>query len=318
MSLVQRGDEYVIVGEIVGRGGSSGRAGIVRLNLRGNTLGYDLYGEEHTQVNPYVDCASPAIGGGFIIGGHFGVNRQGWIVKTDAEGVMVWDETPQFGEGYTVIDAISHTEDGGYVFAASAQESKSVSSETKFFTWVGKISGLGTLMSQIYFSGSSNPRSIMQTADGGYVFVGTWRLNDVGNREIWLVKLSSEIIPSEDLPPSVLILSPENKLYPLGNISQTYFVDETVARVEYSLDGQANVSLGGNTTIIGLPAGEHTLRVYAYDGFADMETAQVNFTVGEPFPTVLIIEIAVLIIIVAIASYILGVKMHERKLRKTS
>jgi hypothetical protein len=120
-----------------------------------------------------------------------------------------------------------------------------------------------------------------------------------------------------ELPPSVKILSPEHEQYPLGNISLTYFTDETIARVDYSLDDQVNASLGGNTTIVGLPEGEHTLRVYAYDGFGSVEVAEVDFTVGEPFPTLLIIEIAVLIVIVAVASCILGARMQQRRLRKT-
>lgn len=313
VSLVQREDGFAIVGEIMGRGGSGGRAGIVRLDSQGNTLGYDLYGEEHTQENPYVKCASSTSDGGFIIGGYFGGSRRGWILKTDSEEAMLWDKTPQFGESYTTIDSISQTEDGGYVFVGSSQESKSVSPETKFFTWVGKVDSLGNLESQISFLGASNPKSVMQTVDEGFAFVGTWRLNDIGNQEIWFVKLSSEMIPSEELPSSVIILSPENRVYLLGNISLTYFIDETIARIDYSIDDQANASLGGNTTIVGLPEGEHTLKVYAYDGVGNTEAAQVNFTVGETFPLFLIIEIAVLIVIIAVASFTLGMKLQQHK-----
>jgi len=206
VSLAQTDGGYAIVGGIMGRGGSGGRAGIVRIDSQGNTLGYTLYGEGYSQDNPYVRCGAPTSDGGFIIGGYFGAGRQSWIVKTDSEDVMVWDKTPQFGESYTVIDAISQVKDGGYVFVGSAQESRSVTSETKFFTWVGKMDGLGMMESQIEFSGASNPKSIMQTDDGGYAFVGTWRLNDIGNQEIWFVKFSSKIIPYAELPPSVLIV----------------------------------------------------------------------------------------------------------------
>ena len=316
VSLAQTDGGYVIVGGIMGRGGSGGKAGIVRLDSEGNTRGHTLYGEEHSRNNPYVRCASPTNDGGFIIGGRFGVSRQSWIVKTDAEDVMVWDKTYSFGESYTVIDAISQTMDGGYVFVGSAQESTSVSPETKFFTWVGKIDNLGIVESQISFSGASNPRSIMETDDGGYCFIGTWRLNDIGNQKVWLVKFSSKTIPPAELPPSVMILSPESKFYPLGNISLAYFVDETILKVDYNIDDHANASIRGNTTIIGLPEGVHSLKVYAHDGVGNIETAEINFNVGDPFPTVLVIEIVVLIIIVAIASFILGGWINQRKLRK--
>lgn len=316
VSLAQTDSGYVIVGGIMGRGGSGGRAGIVRLDSQGNTLGYTLYGEDYSQNNPYVRCGSPTSDGGFIIGGYFGVSTQSWIVKTNAEDVMVWDKVCSFGESYTVIDAISQTMDGGYVFVGSAQESKSVTSETKFFTWVGKMDSWGTVESQISFLGASNPRSMMETSDGGCCFVGTWRLNDISNQKVWFVKFSSKIIPPAELPPSVMILSPESQLYPLGNISLAYFVDETILKVDYNIDDHANASLRGNTTIIGLPEGVHSLKVYAYDGIGNIEIAEINFNVGDPFPTVLVIEIVVLIIIVAIASFILGGRINKRKLRK--
>ena len=316
VSMAQTNDGYAIVGGIMGRGGSGGRIGIVRLDSEGNTLGYAVYGEEHSQDNPYVKCASATGDGGFIIGGYFGGNRQSWIVKTDAEDIMVWDKTYSFGESYTFIDAISQTIDGGYIFVGSAQASKSVTPETKFFTWVGKMDNLGTVESQISFLGASSPESIMETNDGGCCFVGTWRLNDIGNQEVWLVKFSSKLIPPAELSPSALILSPENKLYPLGNISLTYFVDETILTVDYNIDDQTNAILRGNTTIIGLPEGTHNLNIYAYDGIGNVETSQVTFTVGDTFPILLIIEIAVLIIIVAIASFILGSRINQPKLQK--
>ncbi len=35
--------------------------------------------------------------------------------------------------------------------------------------------------------------------------------------------------------------------------------------------------------------------------------------VGEPFPTLLVLEIVVLVIVVAIAAFVLGARMHHRK-----
>ena len=317
VSLTEKNYGYAIVGGIIGRGGSGGRAGVVSIDSQGSTLDYKLFGEAHTQENPYVTCASPTSDGGFIVGGRFGVNRKSWILRIDPQNAMVWDKTYTFGAAFTSIDSISQTKDGGYIFAGTTVESPEVTPSTKYYTWIGRTDALGVVESQIAFSGASDPISIMQTHDGGYVFVGTWRLNEIGNQKIWLVKLSPNIIPPSDLPTSVQILSPENRFYPVGNISLTYLLDDTISTVEYSIDDQANSSLDGNTTIIGLPEGNHNLKVYAYDGVGGVETAQVDFSVGEPFPTVLIIEIAVLIIIVSIASFVLGARMYQRKPRTT-
>ncbi len=313
VSVVEKDYGYAVVGGIMGRGGSGGEAGVVKIDSQGNTLDYSLFGQARSQENPYVTCASPASDGGFIIGGRMGVDRKCWILRTDPSNGMVWDKAYTFGSAYTAVDTISQTMDGGYVYVGTTVESTTVTPTTKYYTWVGKTDGTGALESQIYFLGASDPQSIRQTQDGGYVFVGTWRLNDLGNQKIWLVKLSPKTVAPADLPPSVQILSPENRLYPVGNISLTYLIDDTVSRVEYSIDGQGNVSFSGNTTIVGLPEGNHNLRVLGYDGVGGVEIAQVDFSVGEPFPTLIVLEIVVLVIVVAIAAFVLGARMHHRK-----
>ena len=63
--------------------------------------------------------------------------------------------------------------------------------------------------------------------------------------------------------------------------------------VGYSLDGAGNVTVSGNTTISGLPAGVHSITVYATDvyGFEGASNT-VTFTITaqtaspELFPTV--------------------------------
>jgi hypothetical protein len=320
-SVSQVSDGYMIVGGIIGRGGSGGRAGIVKMDLQGNTVWNQLYGEAYNQENPGARCGAPTNDGGYVIGGSFSGSRNAWIVKTDSEGRMVWDQKFTYGGSYTAIDSISQTRGGGYFFVASAQESKTVSWETKFFTWVAKTDSFGKVESQIVFLGGSNPGSIFQANDGGFVFVGTWRLNDVGNQQIWLVKFTPKTIPPEQLPPSIMILSPENKAYPLGgNISLTYIVDDTIRSLDYSINDQPNAALTGNSTIIGLPEGNHTLKIYAHDGLGNIETAETEFTIGEetrsagePLPTSLIIEITLIVVIVAIVGFILGTKTNQRK-----
>ena len=321
-SVSQTTGGYMIVGGIIGRGGSGGRAGIVKIDNQGNTLWCQLYGEAYNQENPSPTCGAATSDGGYVIGGYLYIGKRGgWIVKTDSSGSMLWDNTYAYGGSYTMINSISQTRDEGFIFVGSTQESLEVSPQTKFSMWVAKTDSQGTVENQIDFSGASNPASVLQTNDGGYVFVGTWRFNDIGNQQIWLVKFTASTIPPDQLPPSVSILSPENRDYPLaGNISLTYLIDDTIKSLSYSIDGRANATLSENTTIIGLPQGKHNLKIYAYDGLGNTEAAQTEFTVGEktdsagePFPTSLIIEITLIVIIVAIVSFILGTKINQRK-----
>jgi len=66
-------------------------------------------------------------------------------------------------------------------------------------------------------------------------------------------------------PPTISILSPENKTYTVNDVPLTFTVSELTSWIGYSLDGQANMTITGNTTLSGLSDGSHSLIVYAKD-----------------------------------------------------
>jgi hypothetical protein len=88
--------------------------------------------------------------------------------------------------------------------------------------------------------------------------------------------------------PSILSLSVEDKTYATSDVPLTLTVNEQVSQVTYSLDGQANVTVAGNTTLTGLSGGEHSVVVYATDTAGNTgasKTTTFSVTVPEPFPT---------------------------------
>jgi hypothetical protein len=91
--------------------------------------------------------------------------------------------------------------------------------------------------------------------------------------------------------PSVSVLSLKNKTYYTSDLPLNFTVNEPVSKIAYSLDGQENVTIAGNTTLTGLSEGEHNLTVYATD-FANHTSASetIHFTVEvpEPFLTTLV------------------------------
>ena len=89
------------------------------------------------------------------------------------------------------------------------------------------------------------------------------------------------IIQSDTTPPTISILSPENKTYTLNDIPLTFTVSEFASWTGYSLDGQANVTISGNTTIVSLPDGLHTVTVYVNDTAGNMHYSDtVYFTIS--------------------------------------
>jgi len=84
---------------------------------------------------------------------------------------------------------------------------------------------------------------------------------------------------TDTTPPTISILSPENMIYSTPNVSLILMVSEVADWISYSLDGQANVTITGNTTLTGLPNGLHFLEVYANDTCGNMGFAYIYFVV---------------------------------------
>ncbi len=112
-------------------------------------------------------------------------------------------------------------------------------------------------------------------------------------------------------PPKISML---NQTVTDSNVSLTFTVDKIVNWTGYSLDGQQNVTITGNTTLTGLSSGLHNVTVYANDTYGNMGASEtVTFTVAvpEPFPTAPVAAASVATI--AVASVGLLVYFKKRK-----
>jgi N-acetylneuraminic acid mutarotase len=92
-------------------------------------------------------------------------------------------------------------------------------------------------------------------------------------------------------PPEIKVVSPVNQTYNESSLSLVFTVDKLVNWMGYSLDGQDNVTLSGNTTLAGLPYGSHNLTVYATDAAVNTGASDtITFTITKPetFPTALV------------------------------
>ena len=86
----------------------------------------------------------------------------------------------------------------------------------------------------------------------------------------------------------LISLSLENKIYYSPDVPLDFTVNEQVSQITYSLDGQGNVAVAGNTTLTGLSVGVHNVTVYAQDAAGNVGASEtITFTVEkpEPFPS---------------------------------
>jgi hypothetical protein len=94
----------------------------------------------------------------------------------------------------------------------------------------------------------------------------------------------------DTVAPKVSILTLENETYNTPDVMLNCTVNEAVSQVAYSLDGQDNMTISGNTTLADLSTGEHYITVYATDLAGHVGVSEtIFFNVAEPFPTILVI-----------------------------
>jgi N-acetylneuraminic acid mutarotase len=113
-------------------------------------------------------------------------------------------------------------------------------------------------------------------------------------------------------PPGITVFSPENKTYDGSDIQSIISLDEPVSWIGYSLDGQDNVTITANVTLVVLQEGSHYITFYAIDLVGNNGASNTVYFTIATFPTVWVVGVAVTITIVIAASYLL------LKRRKTS
>ena len=80
-----------------------------------------------------------------------------------------------------------------------------------------------------------------------------------------LVQFAISIPPVDTTPPTVTIISPENTTYEVSFVLLDIFVNEQVSWIGYSLDGDDNVTITGDTVLSSLSEGSHSVVVFATD-----------------------------------------------------
>ncbi len=143
---------------------------------------------------------------------------------------------------------------------------------------------------------------------GGYNFGNLYLLYGLGFFEPLAVNAQYTPFGYGTVPPVVSVISPENKTFAARNVSLAFTVDKLTAWVGYSLDGQDNVTITGNVTLLGLSSGLHNVTVYAKDEFENIgvsETTYFTVDVPEPepenlsLPTVVVVALVITIVVVA-------------------
>jgi len=116
--------------------------------------------------------------------------------------------------------------------------------------------------------------------------------------------------------PTIGLVTPLNQPYNISEVSLEFVVDRPTSLLYYCIDGGANVTIWGNTTISGLSNGAYTVTVFAEDHFGNTGVSETRlFTVAsnpEPKLSTPIIEtLGVLSGLIAITTLFLYLKRRH-------
>jgi len=119
-----------------------------------------------------------------------------WLVKTDANGVMEWNQTYAKADGDKAHSLVK-TFDGGYAIAGETYNA-TYSPEIQHDFWLVKTDGYGNMEWNQTYGGASIEvaYALVETSDGGYAIAGETTSFGAGSYDFWLVKTDEHgIIP---------------------------------------------------------------------------------------------------------------------------
>jgi len=253
----------------------------------------------------FVSSIAKTKDGGYLLAGGGDWRASGgivpWLIKINFYGSEQWS-LPYENITNNSFTSVVQTDDDGYILALNNSPDIVKTDTSGSEQWnlaYADISG-GTVQQLRRFLGST----LIQTTDGGFIIAST-----SSGINILLTKISPE---PDALPPVVSISSPKSKTYDTGDVPLTFTVNEPTSWIGYSLNGQDNVTIAGNTTLSGLTASTYNLTVYATDASGKTGASEtIHFTLVDRFPIEWVI---VSIVIVAAVSVCLLVYFKKQRL----
>ncbi|HEX7320200.1 MAG TPA: hypothetical protein VF399_07585 [bacterium] len=178
---------YIIAGRTMSFGAGGEDLYLIRTDSAGDTIWTKTYGGSGSDGATSIALTSD---GGYIIAGRtqsFGAGYLDvWLLKTDSSGDTLWTKT--YGGLYEDWgNCVEPTLDGGYIIAGYKIYATGVGD-----MWLIKTDGAGNLVWDRTYGGSNHDEasSVKQTADGGYIAVGTYDYN-IADAQVYLIKTNS-------------------------------------------------------------------------------------------------------------------------------
>ena len=177
---------YLITGLTHSFGAGLWDVWLIKTDTTGHVEWTQTYGGHEPDGGDWVEQTTD--GGYLIIGGthSYGAGVSDvWLIKTDATGHVEWNQTYGGPVNDWGVDG-EQTADGGYLITGYTY-----SYANRFDVWLIKTDALGNAEWNQTYGGSELDDLGLdgeQTADGGYLLVGTTMSYGAGGNDVWLIK----------------------------------------------------------------------------------------------------------------------------------
>ncbi len=168
---------FIVIGSSRSAGTYTDDMFLMKLDPVGNTEWTQYYGD--VRQDEGADVLQASDGGYIAVGSQTSLsddNKQVWLVKTDSDGSVLWDNTyggPREDRGLS----INHTLDGGFIIGGVYGNYEYNMYQVLIphdDAYILKVTAEGILEWEQYFGGSNEQASqyCEQTSDGGYILTG--------------------------------------------------------------------------------------------------------------------------------------------------
>jgi len=158
---------------------------LVKTDAAGDLEWDQIYARE-TSGNDIGLAVEETAGGGYIIGGV--TQSSAWacyLLRTDAVGVLLWENTYGGGSAGGECNDVRQTADGGFVGTGCATPSGDCD------LYVVRTDGAGTLQWESHVGGGSDDlgNSILELPTGGFIVAGQTGSTGAGGWDVYVVRL---------------------------------------------------------------------------------------------------------------------------------
>ena len=180
---------YIVVGATKSFGAGNYDAYLIKTDATGNKIWAKTFGGSNVDVGNALQITQS----GYVFVGSTQSQGAGasdvWLVKTDKDGTKTLEKTFG-GSGSDQGNGLQKTSDGGFIIVGNTQSYGSGGSDI----WLIKTDGNGNKSWDRTFGGGNDEigNKVRQTADGGFIIIGTTKSFGSGDYDFWLVKTDAQ------------------------------------------------------------------------------------------------------------------------------